>query len=261
MHIGFIGTGKITSALVKGLATCPPAPENMIVSPRNRDCANDLSRRFKSVQVGRSNQDVIDRCETIFIALRADTARDALQPLSFKAHQSIISLIPTMTTNEIVRLTCPAETVSRAVPLPAVARRNGPILLYNPDRVSRSLLEKIGDPVIVPTEEQLHVLWAITGMVTPGLDLISTCGEWAASKGVDKKLALDYTASFFQCVAGMAVENGSDHLDDIIHEAATPGGLNEQASRMLQERNFYNEIVHTLDVLLRRFTIKEKSDQ
>ena len=261
MTIGFIGTGKITSALVEGFAACVSVPENMIVSPRNRDCAKDLSRRFQSVQVGRSNQEVVDRCETIFIALRADTARDALQPLSFRAHQSIISLIPTMTTNEIAMLTGPAETISRAVPLPAVARRNGPILVYDPDRVSRSILEKIGDPVIVPTAEQLHVLWAVTGLVAPGLDLISTCGEWAASKGVDKKLAFVYTASFFQCVAGMALENGSNPLDDIIREAATPGGLNEQASRMLQERNLYNEIVHTLDVLLRRFSIKEKSDQ
>ena len=253
MNIGFIGTGRITSALVEGLATCTSPPERMVVSPRNRTHAAALAKRFETVGVAATNQEVVDQCEVVFIALRSETAQEALESLSFSKAQTIISLIPTQTLFDIASWTSPATAISRAVPLPAVSRQKGPILLFEPNPVSRSILEKIGQIVIVPSEDQLHVLWAITGMVAPGFNLMTTFSYWAASKGVDINLAQTYTAQFFHAVAEMAVTHGNRDLDLLSREAATPGGLNEQASQQIHREGAYTVFVRALDALLQRF--------
>ena len=49
MKLGFIGTGKITSAVVTGICRSKISFNKILLSPRNRNVAKRLKRQFKKV--------------------------------------------------------------------------------------------------------------------------------------------------------------------------------------------------------------------
>lgn len=128
MKIGFIGTGKITTAVAQGLATCESPPDVITVSPRNKKRAERLDAQFDVVQIASSNQDVVNQSDLVFLALSPETAHDALHSLRFTKAHSIISLIPTCPASLFQKWIAPAAEISRAVPLPSIAKQKGPIL-------------------------------------------------------------------------------------------------------------------------------------
>ena len=253
MVLGFIGTGKITTALVEGFSTCRTPPEKIIISPRNTRRARDLSERFNSVKIGQNNQEVTDQSDTVFLALRPETAESVLTPLNFRRDHTIISLIPTIPLKRVSGYVAPAEHISRAVPLPSVAGQYGPILLYKKSERSESVLRLVGKPVPMEEENALHALWTMNGMISPLFELMAVLRDWSVTLGVDPKLAQTYTAGFIYTLAKMAMENPSADFSDLAQEAATPGGLNEQAVRMIQALGGYESFETALDAVHERF--------
>ena len=94
MRLGFIGTGRITTALVEGFCTTPDPPASIIVSPRNAEKAAQLAVRFRHVTVAKDNQAIVDGCDCVFLALRPPMV-SVLGEIRFRPEQRIISLMPT----------------------------------------------------------------------------------------------------------------------------------------------------------------------
>jgi len=251
--LGFIGTGKITSAVAEGFSTCANPPARIIVSPRNEQKAKRLADKFSIVNIAESNQDVVNQSDWIFLALRPETVEEALTPLKFRSQQRIISMIPTKPVAVISKLVHPAERISRAVPLPSVAKGEGPILFFSKDDQARMLLSQVGELFNVPEESQFHTLWAMTGMVSPVFALMDMFHQWAESKGVGSNLSRNYTAAFFEILARMAMHHPETTFSDLAHDAATPGGLNEQAVQFIHEKGGYDLFEQALTAVKARF--------
>jgi pyrroline-5-carboxylate reductase len=92
MKLGFIGTGEITSSIVTGLCSSVTMPHSIRLSPRNAAIAKKLANRFNGVSISSCNQDVLDHCDTIVIAVRPQVARDVLSELHFRPDHQVVSL-------------------------------------------------------------------------------------------------------------------------------------------------------------------------
>ncbi len=106
MNIGFIGTGKISSVMVKALCAVDQQAIRIQLSPRNEQVSEALARKFENV----------------------------------------------------TRLSSNLE-----------------------------LLGKIGQPLIIEDEHQLHTFWTITGLITHFYDLMVELSCWPIENAVDKK--------------------------------------------------------------------------
>ena len=62
MRLGFIGTGKITSSVVKGIFRSKISFKKIILSPRNRNTAKKLKKKFKKVSIAKNNQEIVNSC-------------------------------------------------------------------------------------------------------------------------------------------------------------------------------------------------------
>jgi len=51
MKLGFIGTGKITSAVVTGICRSKISFKKILLSPRNRNVARELKKKFKTTKI------------------------------------------------------------------------------------------------------------------------------------------------------------------------------------------------------------------
>ena len=56
MKLGFIGTGKIASSVITGICTSKISFQKIFVSPRNRNISQKLKKRFRKVNIAKTNQ-------------------------------------------------------------------------------------------------------------------------------------------------------------------------------------------------------------
>ena len=253
MNIGFIGTGKISSALVHAFCTADIAESGIHLSPRNETVSAALSKKFTQVSRLSGNQDVIDNSELVFIALRPDVFKEVLSSLVFRADQRVISLIPFLKYQELAALVAPAKKLCRAIPLPTVVNQVCPIPVYKPDSVILDLLGKIGQTLLIEEEKQLHTIWTLTGLITPFYDLLGELSLWSNKNGVDQKLADKYLADMFNSLAYAASISEEPDFESLSNHAATPGGMNEKAGIEIRNSGAHKEYIRSADRLKERF--------
>jgi pyrroline-5-carboxylate reductase len=253
MQIGFIGVGKITSAIVEGLCTSSIEDTLINLSPRNEANARRLAEKYKQVHRLESNQQVIDQSDIIFIAVRPAVAAEVLQTLVFQEKHIVVSLVPLMKKAELLNAVAPASRVTRAVPTPAVMQHTGPILLLHSSNTVTALFRHLGQPVEVANEQQLHVLWTLTGLITPYYDLLHELSNWTVSNGVDTTTANQYIAGLFSALSFAAQESSPINFKELAQHAETPNGMNEQAGREIREKGAHLAYSIASDNLLVRF--------
>lgn len=254
--LGFVGTGHITVAMVEGLCAAPAPGERIVVSPRNAENAAKLTRRFGSVAVAPDNQGVVDASDIVFLAVRPPVASEVVAALRFRAEQTVISLVALHPREEMRALTQPAAILVRAVPLPSAARRLGPIAYFPREERVEALLTRIGTPVAAPDEAAFHRLWSLTGLISPFAALIEEWQGWAEAGGVGRAAAEQYVRAFIHCLSVMAQDAPPA---DLARRAATPGGINEQALRVLREADGFAPFRAALDSVFARMNAPKPS--
>ena len=84
MKLGFIGTGKITSVSnVTGICTSKISFQKILVSPRNRNIAQKLKKKFRKVNIGKTNQEIVDKCNWIFLAVTPKVGSKNITKIKF----------------------------------------------------------------------------------------------------------------------------------------------------------------------------------
>jgi len=82
MRLGFIGTGKIASSVITGICTSKISFQKILVSPRNRNIAQKLKKRFRKVYIAKTNQEIVDKCNWIFLAVTPKVGKKYYQNLN-----------------------------------------------------------------------------------------------------------------------------------------------------------------------------------
>ena len=106
-----------------------------------------------------------------------------------------MSFIPFSRVDELRNITYPAGEVMRAIPLPTVTQHNCPVPLFNSTESVKALINYIGQPLTVNSEDELHVLWTLTGLISPFYDQMDTLSKWAVANNVEEKVANQYMTS------------------------------------------------------------------
>lgn len=253
MKLGFIGIGKIASAVVEGLCTSKANGLEIFLSPRNKKTSAYLAGKYPVVRRMENNQDVLDKSDIVIIALRPAVAVEVLKTLSFQTRHTVVSLIPLLKYAGLSAAVQPAGIICRAIPLPAVMEHNCPIPLFRAPEVVVDLFGLIGQPLPVADEEQLHAIWTLTGLITPFYDLLRELSAWTTSHGVDEGVANTYIADLFQSLSYLAQR--AKHIDfaELAQHAATPNGMNEQAGKEIAEKGAHVAWREASDRLLERF--------
>ena len=247
MKIGFVGTGHLASAMVTALCYAGTEGQEIIVSPRNRTIATGLAAQFDAVSVAPDNQSVVRESDVVMVAVRPDDAEHVLAPLTFRSSQLVISLMALVPTARVQALVDPAPAV-RALCLPTVAQHQGSIVLYPECQRAKELLEPLSDLLVLEDEHALEMLWTVTGMMATQLQFLSSIAEWLTARGVPKPMAERYTRGTFAAVNHQAA-GSRDDLSQMVLNAQTPGGLNEQALSELRESGFFAHLSAVLDNL------------
>jgi pyrroline-5-carboxylate reductase len=250
--LGFIGTGTITHAIVTGLCNAPDPSPQIWVSPRSNRRARELAASYPNVHVASSNQEVLDRTDTVLLAVLPQIAQSVLEELVFKDSHHCISLVAGLSHESLLHLIRPATHWTRVTPTPAVGLRRGPIAMYPPDPETLALFSRIGEPVAVQQESEFEALVACSAEMAAFFELLQACMKFMMDCGVPVESARQYSASLFGALGNTALCRHELTFEQLAHEHTTPGGINEQLARELAEAGVFMAHKQCLERILAR---------
>ena len=252
MKLGFIGTGKITSSVVAGISTSKISYNKIILSPRNRNISQKLKKKFKKIIIAKNNQEIVNSCNWIFLAVTPLVANKIIKNLNFKSNQTIISFISTMTLPQLKKAIKVNAKIFRAIPLPPISLRKGPVPVFPPNKKIKKFFDNLGTTVEIKNEKLSKNFWSTSGMMAPFYELLSVMSNWLVKRGVKKDKAQKYITSLFVALSEDAVVNSKKDLKYLVKESQTPRGLNEQGVKELRKAGFYKSTEKTLNSILKR---------
>jgi pyrroline-5-carboxylate reductase len=254
MNLGFIGTGKIASSVITGICSSQISYKKIIISYRNKTISQKLKKKFKKIVIVKDNQKIIDDCEWIFLSVTPTVGKKIIKDLRFRPNQTIISFISTITLSQLKRAVKVKAKFVRAIPLPPISLKKGPIPICPPNKKIKNFFNKLGTTVEIKNEKSSINFWSTSGMMAPFYEMLRIMINWLVKRGVKRNNAQKYITSLFLALSEDAVVNSKKDLKFLVKDSQTPKGLNEQGVRELTKLGFYNSLEKTLNSIHKRLS-------
>ena len=252
MNSGFIGTGKISSSVITGISKSSIKYKKIFRSARNKKIANGLKKRFKRIFIEKDNQKIIDNSNWVFLAVTPTVGEKIIKNLKFRSNQTIVSFISTIAIPELKKMIKIKAIIVRAIPLPPISLKKGPIPICPPNKKVKNFFNKIGSTVEIKNEKLSINFWSTSGMMASYYEVLKIMSDWLVKRGIKRVDAQKYITTLFLALSEDAVVNSKKELKYLVKESQTPKGLNEQGVKELRKAGFYQSIEKTLNSILKR---------
>ena len=249
--IGFIGSGKMAGAIIKGLIkTSFAKPEELIATQAETEGIDEKSREL-GIKIILDNKELAQNSEVIFIATKPNQAADVLEEIK----PSIAAGV----TTEKLESHLPENTrVIRIMPNTPALVGEGMSGMVGGKHAKKEdldyiykLLSTIGKCIVVDDEAQIDIVTAISGsgpaFYYKVINEIARAGE---------KLGLDYEKALLLSIqtaigsAKMAL-NREISMEELISNVATKGGCTRVGVDCMDKYNteklFYDVIKSTTE--------------
>ena len=254
MNLGFIGTGTIAIAVIKGIFKSKISFRKIYISERNKKNSQKLKKIYKKVVVVKKNQEIIDKCDWVFLSVTPSVGKKIIKELKFKSNQTLISFISTITLSELKKAVKVKAKIVRAIPLPPISLKKGPVPICPPNSKVRNFFNQLGTTVEIKNEKLSINFWSTSGMMAPFYEMLRVMTDWLVKRGVKRNNAQKYITSLFLALSEDVVENSKDNLNNLVKESQTPKGLNEQGVKELTKAGFYKSLERTLNSIHKRLS-------
>ena len=252
MKLGFIGTGKIASSVITGICNSQIKYKKILISSRNKFLAKKLKNKFKKIYIEKDNQKIVNSCNWVFLCITPKVGEKIIKNLKFKSSQTIISFISTITIPELKKMIKVKSDIVRAIPLPPISLKKGPVPICPPNKKVKNFFDKIGSTIEISNEKLSNNFWSISGMMASYYEIQKVMSEWLVKKGIKRSDAQKYITTLFLALSEDAVMNSKKELKYLVKESQTPKGLNEQGLREMNKKGVYKSVVNTLNIIHKR---------
>ncbi len=249
MNVGFVGTGRITRRIVRGL---DHREHSITVTRRNRSVSNELAAENSAIEIVDSPQEVVDRSGVIFVCLAADTARQVLPGLSFKPDQAVISVMAGVPLDELRSVVAPANEICMTIPMPVIEQGGCPLPVYPASQALATLYGQRNPVIPVASESALEPFWAVSGTMASVLDELRTIAAWLGDRIGDVDAAERYVTHLYGAQFSDLETDTAGRLDTALHDLSIAGGLNATLRDRIEGSGHYDELRAGLDALYER---------
>ena len=256
MKIGFIGTGHISKSVINGILISKLKIKKIIISKRSNKISSALKRKSNKILVLSDNQEIINKSDWIFLAVTPGVGHKILPKLQFRKGQTIVSFISTIKMHNLKKYIKVKTKIVRAIPLPPISIRKGPVPIFPPDKKVKKFFDHLGTTVEIKNEKLSLNFWSTSSMMAPFYELLQILSSWLSKKGVNKDESRKYITSLFIALSEDAKINSKKDLKILVKNSQTPKGLNEQAVIELRKAGFYKSLNKTLNIVLKRLKKK-----
>ena len=259
--IGFIGSGKMAGAIIKGLIKSGfTAPENIIATQAEPDGLEEKSRAL-GIKILLSNVELVEKSDVVFVATKPNQVIDVLKQIHgffIDGDKLLVSIAAGVTLDKLQKYLPDKTRVIRVMPnTPALVGEGmsgmvgGKYAKEEDVEYVKSLLSVIGKCIVVEKEEQMDIVTAISGsgpaFYYKVINDIARAGE---------KLGMEYEKALLLSIqtaigsAKMAL-NREISMEQLISNVATKGGCTavgiDSMVAKSTEKIFYEVIKNTTE--------------
>jgi len=252
MNLGFIGTGKIASSVITGICKSSIKYNKIFVSLRNKKISKHLKKKFKRISVEKDNQKILNNCNWVFLAVTPTVGEKIIKDLKFRSSQTIVSFISTISIPNLKKMIKVKANIVRAIPLPPISLRKGPVPICPPNKKVKNFFDKIGSTIEIKNEKLSINFWSTSGMMASYYEILNVMSGWLVKKGIKRPDAQKYITSLFLALSEDAVVNSKKDLKYLVKESQTPRGLNEQGLKEMNKKGAYKSVIKTLNSIYKR---------
>ena len=252
MKLGFIGTGKISSSVITGICKSSISFKKIFISQRNKKTSRQLKKRFSKIIIAKNNQQIVDNCNWIFLAVTPTVGNKIIKDLKFKSNQTIVSFISTIPILQLKKMIKVKAEIVRAIPLPPISLKKGPVPICPPNKKVKNFFNKIGSTVEIKNEKLSINFWSTSGMMASYYELLNVMSGWLVKRGIKKTDAQKYITTLFLALSEDAVVNSKKELKFLVKDSQTPKGLNEQGLKEMIKKGVYKSLINTLNSIHKR---------
>ncbi|MEE9587974.1 MAG: NAD(P)-binding domain-containing protein [Hyphomicrobiaceae bacterium] len=253
--IGFIGTGAIAEAMVRGLAG---EGHEIFISKRSAATSAALADAFSEVQV-MENQAVLDAADDVFLCLMADQVEEALGSLTFCPGQCIVSVMLGVDLAALTRFCAPAEEIAITIPLAFIRSGGCPLPVYPESRMLNDLFGARNVVIPLGQEAALNPHFAATALCSTVFDQMKTGAEWLAGLTGDARAAEAYVVALLSGFLADTPTDGAGRIDAAIASLDTEGGLNQTLREQMRSAGMNDRLRDGLDSFRPRLNLPPKA--
>ncbi|EJF84918.1 hypothetical protein MCU_00026 [Bartonella elizabethae Re6043vi] len=263
MKLGFLGTGTISACIIDGLMTSAFNVSSIIVSPRNAEIAERLSRTYDKVVIAENNQALLDVSECIFLCLPNQIAESVLRSLRFRPEHLVVSVLAMATAAQVEAWI--NHKVYRAVPLPFVAECKNLTPIYPDHPFLRTLFDALGGTLVLEEEEQFNLFMTAGSLMGVYFNFIETAHQWFITQGLKKQQSAEFLTMMFVNLTDemrkiIATDRSTNLNFSLLEkEFSTKGGTNEFLSNYFSHQGGRRALTMALEVTLQKINASNKT--
>ena len=259
-QIGFIGSGKMAGAIIKGLLKTNFAkPENLLATQGEQTGLEEKSKNL-GIKIILDNKELVKNSDIVFIAVKPNQVLGVLEEVKpfVTSDKLIVSIAAGVNINKLETNLPNRTRVIRVMPnTPALVGEGmsgmvrGKYTGENDINFIKDLLSTIGKCIVVDNESQIDIVTAISGsgpaFFYKVINEIARAGE---------KLGMDYDKALLLSIqtaigsAKMAM-NRDISMEQLISNVATKGGCTAVGVDCMNDNNteklFYDVIKSTTE--------------
>ncbi len=257
---GFIGSGKMATALVKGMIRAGIAPVEAICASDPLANARNLLAAETGIAVFDSNPPVVERSDVLILAVKPQSMRqvlDELRPLVTAEHL-VVSIAAGITIASIVEGLGSKVRVIRVMSnTPALVGKGASAFALGPrahsedEAVVRTFLGSVGHAVCVAES----LLDAVTGLSGSGPAfvylMIEALSDGGVRVGLPRDVATLLAAQTVLGAATMVLETGL-HPGLLKDQVASPGGTTIAGLHALERAGVRGALIDAVEAATRR---------
>jgi len=258
--IGFIGAGKMGSALLAGVLRAGIVPEeNVLISEIDRARCEDICSRY-GVKAAAPDELAL-KCGTIILCVKPNVVEPVLQEIRdfVDRKKLVVSIAAGITTAGLEAGLKPGVPVVRAMPNiaatvgeSATALAAGKAASATHIELAGSILGSVGTVVELPEK----LIDAVTGLSGSGPAYVFLFAEsmlsGALKVGLPAKEARELVVTTIKGAAAMLEANKGSHPAVLRDAVTTPGGTTIAGLHELESKGFRNAVIKAVEAATQR---------
>jgi pyrroline-5-carboxylate reductase len=246
--LGFVGTGTLAEAVIRGLQKTEARNHRFLLSPRSEEKSRALAAAYPNTTRAESNEAVVADSDIVLLGVLPKQI-GLLGGLPFRADQLIVSFLAGVSVERVREQVAPATRIVRMIPLPCIEYGKGPILMTPADPTVEALFAPVGELVISDEESALDTISIVSGLMSAHFEMQNSVVDWLRSRGISAAQSSAFVRSLYIGLGELALrdERRGGSLEPAHYE--TKGGLNETARAYLGRVGWFDEMARVLDVV------------
>jgi pyrroline-5-carboxylate reductase len=246
--LGFVGTGTLAEAVIRGLQQTEASHHRFLLSPRSEEKSRALAAAYANASREASNEAVVAKSDIVLLGVLPKQIGE-LGELPFREDQIIVSFLAGVPVALVRANVRPATRVVRMIPLPCIEYGKGPILMTPADPSVEALFRPVGELVISEQESDLDTISIASGLMSSHFQMQNSVLDWLTARGIPAAQSSAFVRSLYIGLGELALrdERRGGSLPPEHYE--TKGGLNETARAYLNRVGWFGEMGRVMDVI------------